>query len=222
MLKSHNRKAQPLGNDTRPQVYACYLSNGNQNQKRMEVRRENVKNCANKNGCERTVHLWHLRAKYLPEGNKFIYLALSYSQITSTIVYESCRTRMKWKICMKMYDGEKFEKLKKKCEKLWEQKWLQMYSTVYLWHWWAKYLPERNKFIYLAHSHSQLPLTIHYESCRTRMKRKICMKMYDGEKFEKFKCHRTEDWNFEYPSKKVIKAYIIVCRSYVLNERVHK
>ena len=94
--------------------------------------------------------------------------------------------------------------------------------TVQLWHWRAKYLPEGNKFIYLAHSHYQLSLTIGYESCRTRMKQKICTKMYDGEKFEKFKCHGTEDWNFEYPSKIEIKVYIIVCRSYVLNERVNK
>ena len=41
-LKSHNGKAQPLGNDTQPQAYARFLSDSNQNQKRMEIRRESV------------------------------------------------------------------------------------------------------------------------------------------------------------------------------------
>ena len=51
MLKSHNGKAQPLGNDTQPWAYACFLSDGNQNQKRMEMRRKSVKKYENKNGC---------------------------------------------------------------------------------------------------------------------------------------------------------------------------
>ena len=41
-LKSHNGKAQPLGNDTQPRVYARFMSGSNQNQKKMEMRRESV------------------------------------------------------------------------------------------------------------------------------------------------------------------------------------